>query len=306
MEETACRGGMPDSTKEIHYCLGKRSRGVGVDPMSGFGNRDEPGLGEEMPDRVEVAVEDMIRTAAADEEGGSRGWAFAFDGKSQFVVVTGDGVEVEFPAEASVVVGGEVFEQELAEGGLRDVPGKGGINLVPAFEGGEIEPAKRGEDPPVVGREGLGRHVGDDELPELIRMAEGEEHGNLASHGMAEDIRSRKAVGLKEFEDVRRHEIVIERVAVRGAAVVAEVESEDLAEGGEPAADPGPIVERPEEPMQDEERRTCSGGLEVQLHARRAVLKRPCMKTVFYRTPQPLFFVGVMCVNSRVGLRVIG
>jgi hypothetical protein len=108
--------------------------------------------------------------------------------------------------------------------------------------------------------------VHDDEPVYAGRLREGELHGHLAAEGMTEDMRAVELARVKKFDKVANHDAQGHVIAVRGKAVVAQVDEEDAEMLSEFGSDTKPVIGRAKKAVEHYQRRALAEFFEIKLH----------------------------------------
>src|SRR5690606_1899468 len=96
---------------------------------------------------------------------------------------------------------------------------------------------------------------------------QGQEHGNLATHGVAQQVKAVEAMGIRKSEYVSGHCGVVEDVRMRRGPVIAQVEHVGRVQLAKAlAAQRMPVTTGAEETVEDQKRRSFTVGTMKQFH----------------------------------------
>ena len=115
----------------------------------------------------------------------------------------------------------------------------------------------------------LWRDVDDHEMTYELGSGKGKLHTDLPAERVAEDVRRSDPFEIEELSDVRCHGGKREDIVMGGVAVIPEIRCDYPPPAFHPSGDGMPVLCRPEEPMQDNERRIAAAVFtKVQSHNR--------------------------------------
>jgi hypothetical protein len=158
----------------------------------------------------------------------------------------------------------DVLQQKLEGVVLADVAAKLLLGLLARGDRGQVYGLHGADDEVVVHRIGLDAHIYHNELRHQLGMGGCKQHGRLAAHGVADEHGIGKPMLPEELEKVIGHGRIAMRIRMGRLSMVALIHKIDVMVVGKGLGEREPIVQRAEQPVQDDHGLSCTVVLIVE------------------------------------------
>jgi hypothetical protein len=191
----------------------------------------------------------------------------------QFVHVVAQASEVDAPAQAALFRR-QIVQQEAPEPGIGHRVPERPVDLAPPRRGAQIDRLHGLDIGQMAVTIGDRRDVHHDQATDQVAPFEGQQHGGLTAHGVAQHRCAFQAVTHQEGGHVLGHLPVGHALGPGRGAVIAQVEGEDPVGLAQLPRVARPVAARAEQAVQDNERRPGAGFGEGEIQRHEISLRR--------------------------------